>query len=70
MFQKTHFVPNGDGWHLALKQTYDEEKLRPELRPVAIGTSVWQPRGRNGWERAIEEAREERFSVAPSGRPA
>jgi len=36
MIQEEHFVPNGDGWLLALKQTYDPEKLRPDLRPVAI----------------------------------
>ena len=36
MFQKTHYVANGDGWLLALKQTYDPGKLRKELRPLAI----------------------------------
>jgi pimeloyl-ACP methyl ester carboxylesterase len=29
-------VPNGDGWHLSLNQTYDPDRLRPRRRPVLI----------------------------------
>ena len=36
MIQRTHYVPNGEGWLLALKQTYVPDKLRPDWRPVAI----------------------------------
>lgn len=31
-----HFVPNHDGWHLSLFQTWDEERLIPGRRPVLI----------------------------------
>ena len=31
-----HFVPNGDGWHLSLFQSWDEERLVPGRRPVLI----------------------------------
>jgi pimeloyl-ACP methyl ester carboxylesterase len=31
-----HFVPNHDGWHLSLFQTWDEERLVPGRRPVLI----------------------------------
>ena len=31
-----HFVPNGDGWHLSLFQTWDEARLVPGRRPVLI----------------------------------
>jgi hypothetical protein len=27
MIQRTHYVPNGEGWLLALKQTYDPGRL-------------------------------------------
>jgi pimeloyl-ACP methyl ester carboxylesterase len=36
MIQTTHYVSDNDGWLLALKQTYDPEKLRPDRRPLAI----------------------------------
>jgi pimeloyl-ACP methyl ester carboxylesterase len=36
MIQKTHFVPNGDGWLLGLKQTYEPRALDRTRRPVAI----------------------------------
>jgi pimeloyl-ACP methyl ester carboxylesterase len=36
MIEKTHYVPNGDGWLLALKQTYEPEALDRTRRPVAI----------------------------------
>ena len=36
MRQLDHFVPNGDGWLLHLKQTYDPERLQRHLRPIAI----------------------------------
>ena len=36
MIQKTHYVPNGDGWLLALKQTYEPQALDRTRRPVAI----------------------------------
>jgi len=36
MNQKTHYVPNKDGWELALKQTYDANRLEPGRRPIAI----------------------------------
>jgi pimeloyl-ACP methyl ester carboxylesterase len=36
MIQKTHYVPNGDGWLLALKQTYAPKTLKRDRRPVAI----------------------------------
>lgn len=36
MIQRTHFVPNGKGWLLALKQTYVQDKLRRDRRPIAI----------------------------------
>ncbi|MGI5862586.1 MAG: alpha/beta fold hydrolase [Myxococcales bacterium] len=29
-------VPNGDGWHLSLNQTYDPDRLLPGRRPVLI----------------------------------
>jgi len=32
----SHFVPNHDGWHLSLFQTWDEERLVPGRRPVLI----------------------------------
>lgn len=31
-----HLVPNQDGWHLSLNQTWDEEKLVKARRPVLI----------------------------------
>ncbi len=31
-----HFVPNHDGWHLALQQSWDEERFDPAGRPVLI----------------------------------
>src|SRR5262249_43110644 len=31
-----HFVPNGDGWHLSLCQTWDEARLDRGRRPVLI----------------------------------
>lgn len=31
-----HFIPNHDGWHLALTQTWDEATLRKDSRPVLI----------------------------------
>jgi len=31
-----HFIPNGDGWHLALSQTWDEARLDKGRRPVVI----------------------------------
>lgn len=31
-----HFVPNDDGWHLSLFQSWDEERLVPGRRPVLI----------------------------------
>ncbi len=31
-----HLIPNGDGWLLALWQTWDPDKLVPHRRPVAI----------------------------------
>jgi pimeloyl-ACP methyl ester carboxylesterase len=31
-----HFVPNGDGWHMALQQTWDPDKLLRPSRPVLI----------------------------------
>jgi pimeloyl-ACP methyl ester carboxylesterase len=36
MIQKKHLVPNGDGWLLGLKQTYEPRALEPYRRPVAI----------------------------------
>lgn len=36
MIHEIHYVPNDEGWLLALKQTYDPAKLRPNLRPLAI----------------------------------
>ncbi len=36
LYQRTHFVPNGEGWLLALKQTYDPEALERGWKPVAI----------------------------------
>ncbi len=36
MIQKKHFVPNGEGWLLGLKQTYDSAVLDRPRRPVAI----------------------------------
>ncbi len=36
MIQKKHFVPNGDGWLLGLKQTYETAALDRSRRPVAI----------------------------------
>ena len=36
MIQQTHYVPNGEGWLLALKQTYEPEGLERTRRPVAI----------------------------------
>lgn len=36
MNQRTHYVPNGEGWRLALKQTYVSEKIQRDRRPVAI----------------------------------
>lgn len=34
--ERTHSVPNGDGWVLAVKQTYSADRLRRQLRPVLI----------------------------------
>ncbi len=34
--ERIHHVPNGDGWLLAVKQTYSEDRLRRKLRPVLI----------------------------------
>ncbi len=31
-----HFIPNGDGWHLSLFQSWDEERLCEGRRPVLI----------------------------------
>jgi pimeloyl-ACP methyl ester carboxylesterase len=31
-----HFIPNDDGWHLSLFQTWDEERLVPGRNPVLI----------------------------------
>lgn len=31
-----HLVPNGDGWHLSLNQTWDESRLKKNRRPVLI----------------------------------
>jgi pimeloyl-ACP methyl ester carboxylesterase len=31
-----HFIPNGDGWHLSLFQTWDEERLVHGRNPVLI----------------------------------
>jgi pimeloyl-ACP methyl ester carboxylesterase len=36
MIQKKHFIPNGDGWLLGLKQTYEPRALERSRRPVAI----------------------------------
>jgi pimeloyl-ACP methyl ester carboxylesterase len=36
MIRRTHYVSNGDGWLLALKQTYDPDRLNPNRRPIAI----------------------------------
>jgi len=36
MIQRTHYVANQDGWLLALKQTYDADRLVPGRRPIAI----------------------------------
>lgn len=31
-----HFIPNGDGYHLSLFQTWDDERIAPDRRPVLI----------------------------------
>jgi len=36
MIEERHFVHNGDGWLLGLKQTYEPRALEPSRRPVAI----------------------------------
>lgn len=36
MIQRSHFVPNGDGWLLGLKQTCEPDALNRSRRPVAI----------------------------------
>jgi pimeloyl-ACP methyl ester carboxylesterase len=36
MIQNRHYVPNGEGWILALKQTYEPDSLDRTRRPVAI----------------------------------
>ena len=36
MIQNTHFVPNGEGWLLGLKQTYAPKAIEPSRRPVVI----------------------------------
>jgi len=36
MIEKKHYVPNGDGWLLGLKQTYDPRTLERCRKPVAI----------------------------------
>lgn len=36
MQTKLHYVSNGSGWKIALKQTYDQECHDPELKPLAI----------------------------------
>ena len=36
MIQEKHFVNNGDGWLLSLKQTYAPKALEPSRRPVVI----------------------------------
>lgn len=36
MVTRTHLVPNGDGWQLALKQVFDPARLVKGRRPVAI----------------------------------
>ena len=36
MIQRTHFVENGEGWALALKQSYCPKTLSAKRRPVAI----------------------------------
>ncbi len=33
---RTHYVSNGNGWDLELRQTHNPEKLRKELRPLMI----------------------------------
>lgn len=48
-----HFIPNGDGWHLSLFQTWDEKGLAPGRNPVLIVPGYgmnsfifsWHPRG-------------------------
>lgn len=34
--ERIHHVPNGEGWLLAVKQTYREDRLRRQSRPVLI----------------------------------
>jgi pimeloyl-ACP methyl ester carboxylesterase len=36
LVERLHHVPNGEGWLLAVKQTYSEDRLRRDLRPVLI----------------------------------
>lgn len=36
LVERIHHVPNGEGWLLAVKQTYSQERLRRDLRPVLI----------------------------------
>jgi len=48
-----HFIPNGDGWHLSLYQTWDEGRLASGRAPVLIVPGYgmnsfifsWHPRG-------------------------
>jgi pimeloyl-ACP methyl ester carboxylesterase len=55
MIQERHFVPNGDGWLLGLKRTYDPKVLERSRRAVAIipgyGMNAfifgYHPRGRS-----------------------
>ena len=37
MVTRTHMVPNGDGWELALKQVFDPKTLKKGRKYVIVG---------------------------------